>query len=304
MTSLEVKGIIVAMVTPLTQGQKINKKSTNILLDYIMNAGVHGVFVISGAGEFSSLSFEEKKELLEIVVNEVNGRIPVYAGTGAVTTSEAVHLTQTAEKIGANGVSVIAPYSISLTQNELYDYYTEIARHTHLPVILYNHPKRTGLNLSVDLVKKLSHAENIVGIKDSSGDLSLTIEYIRCVDDGFSVLMGIDTLIYASLACGAQGAISSTANVTPKLAVKIYESVIKGDYQTGLKAQYDLIPLRRAFALGTFPAVLKESLNLIGIPVGSTRRPVESLNEENKENLRQLLVDIGILKSCKHFQSI
>lgn len=295
MISFKAKGIIVAMVTPLTRDQKINKKTTRSLLNYLINAGVHGVFVISGAGEFSSLSFEEKKELLEIVVDEVNGKIPVYAGTGAVTTRETVHLTHLAEKIGADAVSVIAPYAIGPNQDELYDHYAEIAKSTHLPVILYNHPKRTGVNLSVDLVVKLSQIDNIIGIKDSSGDLSLSMEYIRCKSDGFSVLAGIDTLIYASLVCGAQGSISSTANVAPKLVVKIYESFINGNYQAARQAQYNLIPLRRAYTLGTFPAVIKEALNTINIPVGSTIRPVKPMNEENRKKLRQMLQQMKIL---------
>jgi 4-hydroxy-tetrahydrodipicolinate synthase len=295
MSSFKIKGIIAAMVTPLTEDQKIHKEAIHRLLNYLIDGGVHGVFVISGAGEFASLTLQEKKDLLEAVVDEVNGRIPVYAGAGAVTTREAVHVTEIAEKIGADVISVIAPYAISPSQDELHDHYTEIAKSTNLPVILYNHPKRTGVNLSVDLVVKLAKVDNIVGIKDSSGDLALTMEYIRQNGEDFSVLAGIDTLIFPSLVCGAQGSISSTANVAPELVVKIYESFMNGNYEAARQAQYELIPLRRAFALGTFPAVLKEALTMINIPVGPPIRSVKRLNQENRRKLRQVLERMNIL---------
>ena len=295
MSSFKAKGIIAAMVTPLTEDQKIDKVAISRLLNYVIDRGVHGVFVISGAGEFASLTLQEKKDLLEATVCEVNGRIPIYAGAGAVTTREAVHITEIAEKIGADVISVIAPYAISPSQDELYDHYTEIAKSTNLPVILYNHPKRTGVNLSVDLVVKLAQVDNIVGIKDSSGDLALTIEYIRQNGEDFSVLAGIDTLIFPSLVCGAQGSISSTANVAPELVVKIYESFMNGNYEAARQAQYELIPLRRAFALGTFPAVLKEALTMINIPVGPPMRSVKRLNQENRRKLKQVLERMNLL---------
>jgi len=295
MSSFKTKGIITAMVTPLTEDQKIDKEAISRLLNYVIDGGVHGVFVISGAGEFASLTLQEKEDLLEAVVDKVNGRIPVYAGAGAVTTREAVHLTEIAEKIGADAISVIAPYAIGPSQDELYDHFTEIAKSTNLPVILYNHPKRTGVNLSVDLVVKLAKVDNIVGIKDSSGDLALTMDYIRQNRKDFSVLAGIDTLIFSSLVCGAHGSISSTANVAPALVVKIYELFMNGDYEAARRAQYELIPLRRAFELGTFPAVLKEALAMINIPVGPPIRPIKPLNQENREKLKQVLEGMNLL---------
>jgi len=287
------KGIIAAMVTPFNEDHSINKESTQNLVNILIEKGVHGIFVISGAGEFSSLYFEEKKELLEIVVDEVNGKIPVYAGTGAVTTAEAIKLTEYAEKIGADAVSVIAPYSINPNQDELYDYFSEIAKSTNLPVVLYNHPKKAGVNMSLELVKNLSKINNIVGIKDSSGDLTMTMGYINLQNDKFSVFTGIDTLIYASLACGARGSISSTAGVVPEFAVKIYESTIKKNFQAALKAQNDLVPFRNAFSLGTFPAVLKEALNMSGLSVGLPRKPIKPLTEENKKKLRVILKNMN-----------
>jgi 4-hydroxy-tetrahydrodipicolinate synthase len=289
----DVKGIIAAMVTPFDKDQRINKESTRELLNYLINAGIDGIFIIGGAGEFATLSLEEKKELMEIVVEENNGRIPVYAGTGAVTTSETIRLTNLAQDIGVDASSIISPYSINPSQNELFDHFKDIALNTTLPIVIYNHPARTGVNISAEVISKLSEFENIVGVKDSSGDLTLTMDYINVTDDCFSVLEGIDTLIYASLTCGAQGSISSTAAVLPGLAVKIYESYVKGDYDLSIKYQNRLAILRTAFSLGTFPAVLKESLNIMGLSVGLPRKPVNPLTEKNRDKLRVILKNMG-----------
>jgi 4-hydroxy-tetrahydrodipicolinate synthase len=295
MSTFEAKGIITAMVTPFTEDQKIDKKAIRRLLNYVIDGGVHGVFVISGAGEFSSLTIKEKKVLLETVVDEVNGRIPVYAGAGAVTTREAVQLAEIAEKIGADAISVIAPYAIGPSQDELYEHFIEIAKSTKLPMILYNHPKRTGVNLSAELVVRLAKVGTIVGIKDSSGDLALAMDYIRQTRKDFSVLAGIDTLIFSGLVCGAHGSISSTANVAPALVVSIYELFMKGNYDAARQAQYALIPLRRAFELGTFPAVLKEALSMINIPVGLPIKPIKPLSQESRGKLKEVLKGMHLL---------
>ena len=262
------KGIIPAMVTPITREGKINVAALRKLTNYLIEGGVHGLFPVGSQGEFYALTFEEKKRIIEVVVDETRGRVPVYAGTGAITTREAIALTQMAEAAGVNAVSILTPYFIKPNETELMEFYTSIAKATRLPVLLYNNPGRTGVNISADFVLKASKVENIVGIKDSSGDLSLTAEYIRRTDETFSVLAGRDTLIYGTLCYGGKGAIAATANVAPKVIVEIYEAFKAGDMKRSLEAQFRLAPLRLAFDLGTFPVVIKEALNLIGIDAG------------------------------------
>jgi len=293
--SFKPKGIIPAMVTPLNKDDQVNEVVLRKLINYLIDGRVHGLFAIGSQGEFYALTKEEKKRITEIVVDEVNKRVPVYIGTGAITTKEAVFLTKMAEKIGADAASVITPCFISPSENELYEYYAAIAKSTNLPALLYNNPARTGINLSADLVKKLSRIENIVGIKDSSGDLTLTAEYIRNTTEDFSVLCGRDTLIYGTLLYGGKGSIAATANVAPKLVVEIYEAYIKGDLEKARKAQYRLAPLRRAFSLGSFPVVIKDALNLIGIDVGLAREPIKSLPEAKKQELRRVLQQLSLL---------
>lgn len=292
--SFKPKGIIPAMVTPFDKNDQINEVVLRRLINYLIDGGVHGLFPIGSQGEFYALTKEEKKRITEIVVDEVNKRVPVYIGTGAITTKEAVSLTKMAQKIGADAVSVITPCFISPSEIELYEHYTIIAKSTNLPILLYNNPGRTGINLSADLVKKLSSIENIVGIKDSSGDLTLTVEYIRNTDSDFSVIAGRDTLIYGTLAYGGKGAIAATANVVPKLVVEIYEAFIKGDLERAKKTQLRLAPLRIAFGLGSFPVVIKDALNLIGINVGLAREPIKSLPQAKKEELKRVLQQLNL----------
>jgi len=289
------KGIIPAMVTPVTPDGKIHVEALRKLTNYLIEGGVHGLFPVGSQGEFYALTFEEKKKVVEVVVEETRGRVPVYAGTGAVTTREAIALTKMAEGAGASAVSVITPYFIRPSDAELMDFYTSIAKSTRLPVLLYNNPQRTGINITADFVVRASKVDNIVGIKDSSGDLTLTAEYIRRTDEKFSVLAGRDTLIYGTLCYGGKGAIAATANVAPKVVVEIYEAFQAADLERSLEAQFRLAPLRLAFDLGTFPVVIKEALNLIGIEAGVGVPPVGGISAKAKEELKEILKNMKLL---------
>ena len=296
--SFEPKGIIPAMVTPLDDRDRINKPVLQTLVRYLLNAGVHGLFAIGSQGEFYALTAEEKQAITELVVRETNGRVPVYVGTGAVTTKESILLTAMAEKAGADAVSIITPCYISPSDEELYEHYAAIARSTRLPVLLYSNPARTHVNMSPTLVHKLSEIDNIVGIKDSSGDLSLAAQYIHNTDPRFSVLMGRDTLIYGALMYGARGAIAATANVAPKLVVDIYEAYVRGDFKRASNAQADLAPLRQAFGLGSFPTVMKDALGLMGMAVGPPRWPIRPLDSAGRAELQSILQRMGLLEVC------
>ena len=287
---MKIHGIIPAMVTPFHDDEALNEDALRQLVNHLIAGGVHGLFPTGSQGEFYALTADEKQRVWEIVVDEAAGRVPVYAGTGAITTREVIALNKRAERAGIQAVSVLTPMFINPTQDELYRHYSAIADATTLPVLLYNNPGRTGVRLSADLVARLAEHPNIAGVKDSSGDLSLTLEYLRRTDrNGFAALMGRDTLIYAGLLHGVAGAIAATANVAPALVVAIYEAFIAGDLDRALAAQNALAPLRQAFALGTFPAVAKYALALLGIPAGPARGPVGALSPENHEKLRQIL---------------
>jgi 4-hydroxy-tetrahydrodipicolinate synthase len=293
--SFQPKGIIPAMVTPITSEGKINVEALRKLTNYLIDGGVHGLFPVGSQGEFYALTFEEKEKVIEVVVEEARGRVPVYAGTGAVTTREAVTLTKMAESAGVSAVSVITPFFIHPNESELFEYYTAVAKSTRLPILLYNNPGRTAVNISANFVERASSIDNIVGVKDSSGDLTLTAEYIRRTDKKFSVLAGRDTLIYGTLCYGGKGAIAATANVAPKVVVEIYEAYAAGDLKRSLEAQFRLAPLRLAFELGTFPVVIKEALTLIGIDAGIGVPPVGGMKPEAKKELKEILEAMRLL---------
>lgn len=293
---MEIKGIIPAMVTPFGTEEELNEGALRHLVNYLIEGGVHGLFPVGSQGEFYALAPKEKQRVWEIVVEETDGRTLVYAGTGAITTRQVIALNKLAERAGVDAVSVLTPFFISPSQEELYCHYTAIAEATSLPVLLYNNPGRTGgLSLSADLVARLAEHPNIVGIKDSSGDFTLTSEYIRGTADDFAVLLGRDTLILAGLLHGAKGAIAASANVAPALAVEIYRAFVEGDLKQALEAQRRLTPLRLAFGLGTFPVVVKEALELISIRAGPARSPVGPISSKSREELERVLQELGLI---------
>ena len=286
------------MVTPFDAREDLNEEALRQLVNNLIENDVHGLFPVGSQGEFYALTPAEKQRVFEIVVEETAGRVPVYAGTGAITTREVIALNKIAEQAGVDAVSVLTPYFINPTQDELYNHFIAIAEATSLPVLLYNNPGRTGgLNLSAGLVARLAEHPNIVGIKDSSGDMSLTSEYTRRTDDNFAVLLGRDTLIYAGLLHGAKGAIAASANIVPALVVEIYQAFVEGNLTRALEAQRRLAPLRLAFGLGTFPIVVKEALNLIGISAGPARGPVGPMSPESREELKKILQELEIINA-------
>jgi 4-hydroxy-tetrahydrodipicolinate synthase len=265
-------------------------------IDHLIASGVHGIFVLGTNSEFYALDDREKQEVIATAVAHVNRRVPVYAGTGAETTREAVRLTRMAEREGVDGVSVITPYFIMPTQQEIFDHYRRIAENTALPVILYSNPNTCGgLRIEPDTVARLAQLPNVVAIKDSSGDLQSTIEMIRSVPDRFSVLMGRDTLIFPALVMGARGAVPATGNVAPKLLVEIYEKFRQGDPEGSKAAQARLHPIRMALALGTQPGGVKSALALLGMSIGPCRSPVAMLSPEKQEKMRGALRQGGLL---------
>jgi 4-hydroxy-tetrahydrodipicolinate synthase len=292
---MQIRGIIPPVATPMQANEDLDLPRLKWFLDHLIAQGVHGLFVLGTNSEFYALDEREKQEVIATAVAHVRKRVPVYAGTGAETTREAVRLTRMAEREGADGVSVITPYIISPNQQEIYDHYRRIAESTSLPVLLYNNPTTCGgLKIDVDTVARLAQIPNILGVKDSSGDLQNTNEYIRVVPDRFAVLQGRDTLIYQSLIFGARGAVPATANVAPALLVEIYESFQRGDHAAAKAAQIRLNPIRLSLGLGTAPGGVKAALALMGMSLGPSRSPVAPLTPDKQQKMRAALAEAGL----------
>ncbi len=294
---MKLRGIIPPVATPMQANEDLDLPRLQWFLDHLIGEGVHGVFVLGTNSEFYALDEREKQEVIATAVAHVRGRVPVLAGTGAESTREAVRLTKMAEREGANGVSVITPYFVNPSQQEIADHYRRIAESTSLPVILYNNPATCGgVKIDVDTVARLAEIPNILGIKDSSGDLTNTNEYLRVVPDRFSVLQGRDTLIYQSMLFGARGAVPATANVAPRLVVEIYEAAQRGDHAAARAAQVKLNPVRLSLTLGTAPGGVKAALALLGRSIGPSRAPVGPLSPEKQQKMRASLESAGLLR--------
>jgi 4-hydroxy-tetrahydrodipicolinate synthase len=294
---LKVEGIVPALITPMNEDETISEKGLRAVIEYVINGGVHGIFILGSQGESFTLTLEEKKSVIATTVEASAGRVPVYVGTGMITTAQSVQMTKLSRELGADAVSVITPYFIKPSQKELIDHYKAIAEAADdMPVLLYNNPMRTGVSIDVETVVTLAEIDNVVGMKDSSADLIQTMTYINATRNmDFSVMVGNDASIFATLVSGGTGAVAATANVAPALIVGIYEAVKSGDIARARELQYKLFPIRKAFALGTFPLVVKEAVNMIGLPAGPARRPIQPLSPEKKQELRKVLSDAGLL---------
>jgi len=293
----EIQGVVVPLVTPFHKDETINEEGLRQIVDYLIDNGVHGLFPSGSQGELFALSTEEKKRVMDIVLEQANGRVFVMPSTGAVTTRESIELSRYAERAGADAISVITPYFIKPSDQELREHYLRIAEAVTVPILAYNNPGRTGVSLSPQVVADVAHeASHFVGIKDSSGDLSNTMRYIALCPPSFRTFMGRDTLIYAGLCCGCVGAVAASANVAPELVVGIYEAFQQGDHPQALALQQKLAPLRYAFSLGSFPVVVKDAMELMGLPAGPCRAPIKSLEGKPREELIAILRDLGKLE--------
>jgi len=290
------EGIIPPLVTPFNRDGTVDEKALRAVIRYVLEGGVHGVFIAGSTGEAYALEDKERLKAFEVALDEVNGKVPVFAGTAQITTEGTIRLTKAAESLGVDAVSIVTPFFITPNDEELYAHYHAIATSTRLPVILYNNPDRTRVTISIPVIKRLAQLENICGIKDSSGDMTYVAEIIRNTDPEFSFFCGKDTIIYSTLVTGGKGAVPASGNVAPELIVNLYNAVKRGDLSAARAFQFQLAPLRNAFSLGSFPVVLKEALNLIGIPVGTTRLPIQPLPEEKRKALKKILEEMGLIR--------
>lgn len=278
---MKLQGIITAMVTPFNEDMSINYEATKQLVDRLIDGGVYGIFVLGTNGEFHVMSDDEKVAYCQKVVEFANHRVPVFAGPGGNSTTEVIELAKRMEAAGVDALSVISPFFVGLSEEELYTHYTKIADAVNIPIILYNIPKNTGINLSPELIGKLSAHPNIIGIKDSKGDVEQMAAYVEAAKgNDFAVLSGSDSKILAALKIGAVGAVAATSNVLTKNNLAIYENFQKSNLEEAQKWQDSLEEFRRILKYSTIPTVLKKSIELTGIKVGTPRPPVLPLTDE------------------------
>lgn len=286
----EIKGIIAAMQTAMHEDGSIHEEELRRQINRQIEAGVDGVFCLGTNGEFYILKEEEKLRVMEIFVEEVEGRVPVYAGTGCIGTKDTIELSKKAQKLGVDVLSVITPYFAAMNQDELYTHYKAVAENVDLPIVMYNIPARTGTALAPATVGKLAKIPNIAGVKDSSGNFNNILQYIDMTkEEDFSVLSGNDALILWTLLAGGTGGITAIANILPKIMVSIYENFRKGDLEAAKKAQASIGPIRDCFKYGNPNSIVKCATNLIGQPVGPCRAPFGMVSEETIKAIRETI---------------
>ena len=291
-------GAIPALVTPLDRGGELMEQGLRDVIDFTIAGGVHGLFVLGSSGEIYGLTDQQKQRVVEITVEHTAGRVPIYAGASEITTRDCLKTARMVEAVGGvTGLSVLTPYFLTPTQSELVQHFTDIARGTELPIMLYENTGRTHVTIEVDTCRVLSRVDGIIGIKDSSGDLSRMLDYLRVTDAGFTVLTGRDTLIYAGMTIGAKGAIASTANIAPHLVAGIYNPYVAGDHARSLELQFRLAPLRAWVEKATFPVVLKEGLRMLGIDVGVALAPAGDLTDAQRRGLQDVVNNLSVKDS-------
>ncbi len=290
---VDIKGIIAPIVTPMHEDESINLDELRRQVDRQIEAGIHGIFPFGTNGEGYILGGEEKEAVLATVIDQVAGRVPVYAGTGCISTRETIEQCKMAEELGADILSVVTPSFAKASQHELIEHYTKVAEAVpNMPIVLYNIPMRTGNALEPATVVELAQIDNIVGAKDSSGDWDNLSAYIELTKDmDFAVLSGNDALILKALQAGAKGAIAGCANVYPKNMVGIYENWAAGNMEAAEECQGNVAALRACFKYGNPNTVVKTAVNLLGYPVGKCRAPFNYLPDEGIEALKAALAD-------------
>jgi 4-hydroxy-tetrahydrodipicolinate synthase len=293
----EIRGIIPAVITPFTPDERVDEPAFRNVVNFLIEQGVHGLFPAGTGGEFSALTVEEKKRLMDLTVKEAAGRVFVMPNVGAITTAESVALARHAEAAGCDAVSAVTPFFLKPSQDELFEHYRTICAAVKIPVLAYNIPERTGgVALTVPTVSRLAReVPNFAGIKDSTGDLTNAAEIVRASPPGFRVFMGRDTLIFGALLYGCAGAVAATANVAPALAVGIHDAVMAGDLPKARELQAKLAPVRRLFTIGSHPLGLKEAMVQLGtLECGRCRRPTLELTPGQKNEVTAVLREAGL----------
>lgn len=271
-----IKGVIVPILTPVDNEELIDEAKLRDQVDYVIDGGVLGILAFGSNGEFYVVEEDEMERGLKIMVDQAAGRVPVYFGIGAISTKKCVRLAKMAVANGAAGISILQPMFLKPTESELFQHFKTIADAvSETPVLLYNNPGRVGYTMSGNLVERLAHeVDNIVGMKDTSGDITQTAEFIRRTRDvDFKVFGGKDTLLYASMCHGAVGGVCTAANFMPELITDVYNKYVAGDLQGSLEAQFKLNPVRLSMDGASFPVAAKDMANLRGRNVGLPYTP-------------------------------
>lgn len=286
----DIKGVITALVTPFSPDDTIDEEGLRVLLRRQFEQGIHGIAVVAGSGEYVNLSETERSLVVEISVDELAGRIPVIAGVLSPNTRDASIWAEKATLLGADALLVLTPYYNRPSIDGVIDHFRTVAEATSLPILIYNNPGRTGINLLPDDYEKCADIPAIKGIKECSRDLAMLSQTISLLATRWtSILCGEDDLLYPALELGAAGGILTTSNVLPARWAAMYRAILTDDHETARATHYEVLPFFRAIYSDNHPALIKKALTVLGLPAGRTRAPLADPTVEQEECLRELI---------------
>ncbi|MBW1636936.1 MAG: 4-hydroxy-tetrahydrodipicolinate synthase [Deltaproteobacteria bacterium] len=288
-------GALVAIVTPFIDGQ-VDEQGFIDLIEFQLENGTHGIVPVGTTGESATLSFDEHKKVVDLTVKTVNGRVPVVAGTGANNTLEAIELSESAKESGADAVLSVAPYYNKPNQEGIYLHFKKIAETVDIPMLLYNVPGRTVINIEPATVARLASLDNIIGIKEAAGSLEQMTDVIRSCPDDFIVLSGDDFSAMPSVLVGANGNISVVANVYPDGMAQLMEAALSGDLKKANELHYKMYPLMKLMFAAPSPAPAKKGVELMGkIRSGLPRLPIAPLDDGTLAKLKEVMTGMGLI---------
>jgi len=288
------KGSIPALITPMTNG-KVDEAAFRKFVSWQIAEGSHGLVPVGTTGESATLSHEEHKRVVELCVAEANGRVPVIAGAGSNSTAEAIELTRFAKSVGADAVLSVAPYYNKPSQEGMYRHFAAIADAVDIPVVIYNIPGRSVVEIGVETMARLSKIANIVGVKDATGNMArASRERLACAE-GWRMISGEDATTLGYMAHGGHGCISVTANVAPKLCSQFQEACMAGDFEAARALQDRLLPLHDAMFCEPSPAPAKFGASLLGLCANEVRLPIVTVTPAAEARIREAMVSAGLL---------
>ncbi|MBC7234077.1 MAG: 4-hydroxy-tetrahydrodipicolinate synthase [Chloroflexi bacterium] len=284
------RGVYAVMLTPFQADESLDEVALRKHIDFLIAEGVHGIIATGSTGEFASLSDEERKRVVDITIDQVRGRVPVLIGSAANSTQHTIMYSQYAEQAGADGLMIVAPYYCHPNARELYEHYKAVAESVHIPIMIYNNPVTSGVDMSPDLLARLAEVENISYVKDATGDIRRVGQIKRLCGDKMSVFVGCDNVMLECWLMGAEGWVSGSANVIPARCVELYELTVKGEIEQARELYYRMLPLGDMLDLeGSFVQYLKAGAEILGRPLGKPRRPLLPPLPEDLQRLKKAL---------------
>ncbi len=287
-------GSFAVLVTPFTEFGDIDEKSYRHIINSVISAGCHGIIAAGSTGEFFLMTDAERKEIFSIASHQANGRVPVLAGTSAIATNDVINLTKHAEKVGCDGILLLPPIYIKVSTEELIEFYSQVSKESNLPIMLYNSPAVPN-NLTPDIVQTLMSIDNVVAIKDSSGNLRQMSNLIRLCDDRLKVFVGEENLLLPAISIGAVGAVAMMPQVVGNMAVELYNASHSGNMEHARRLHHQMVRIYDIFGVGSGYVAIKESMKLLGKPGGFTRPPMMPFTDKQRSELNNIFQDVGLI---------